>query len=108
MTYWIRQFCLVVLGVLLSGLPLEVQPPDPATEASPSATRPAPAADRLPAGTPPQLCVRASVAPLELGVWVRTQNADERVTNKTGARPLTLCVGAASGPDETDRSTPDD
>jgi len=103
MSYWIRQVCLIVLGVLLSGLPLEMSPSDPGS--SPSATQLAPETDRRPAESAIRLCVRASVAPVELDVRVRTQSVEERVKNNKTDRSLTLCLGPALPSDETDRST---
>jgi len=106
MSYWIRQFCLVVLGVLLSGLPLEMPSTD--SEPSPSATRSAPETDRRPAEAAIRLCVRASVVPVDLDVRIRTQSVEGRVKNNKSDRSLTLCLGPALQSAETDRSTPGD
>jgi len=104
MAYWIRQLGLVVLGVFLSGLPLEM----PLTDPGASPTRSAPETDRRGANSSLRLCVRASVDPLEMDLRVRTQEENGNVKPNDDDRSLTLCVGAASGPPGTDRSTLDD
>jgi len=108
MSYWIRQLGLVVLGILLSGLPLEMQLPELGTSTSPSARQSAPEEARRDAESAIRLCVRASAAPVELDVRVRTQSVEERVKNNKTDRSLTLCLGAGPVPEEPDQSTTDD
>lgn len=106
MSYWIRQLGLIVLGLLLSGGPLEM--PSSGPESSPSATRSAPESGGASAGSPIRLCLRTSVAPLGLDVQVRTRGADEYIKSDAADRAVTVCLGAGPPPEEPERSTTDD
>jgi len=106
MSYWIRQLGLVVLGILLSGLPLEMKLPESGTSTSPSARRSAPEETRRDAESSIRLCVRTSVAPLEMAVQVRTQRGDGPIRGSDN-RSFTLCLGAAPAPDERGQSPTD-